>query len=38
MSKTTRLIVSQSMKAPVIEAYKTLRTNIQFQISMTILR
>jgi capsular exopolysaccharide synthesis family protein len=30
MSKTTRLIVSQSMKAPVIEAYKTLRTNIQF--------
>jgi capsular exopolysaccharide synthesis family protein len=30
MSKTTRLIVNQSMKAPVIEAYKTLRTNIQF--------
>lgn len=30
MCKTTRLIFSPSMKAPVVEAYKMLRTNIQF--------
>ena len=30
MSKPSRLLFSPSMKAPVIEAYKILRTNIQF--------
>ena len=30
MSKPSRLLFSPSMKVPVIEAYKILRTNIQF--------
>jgi capsular exopolysaccharide synthesis family protein len=30
MIKTTKLLFNPSMKAPIAEAYKTLRTNIQF--------
>jgi len=35
MIKSTRLITNENVKSPIAEAYKTLRTNIQFSLTDT---